>query len=86
MSKFPSAELVMRMNSSQVGVQLVNIYEILGDLEFVANICRKYTQPSQYKYAKLQYRYAVTSVSPSKIASFHPILIIRLLYSVNARK
>ena len=39
-------------------------YYILGDPEVTANIYCK-TQPSQYRYALLQYRFEVTSGSPN---------------------
>ena len=40
------------------------IFYVLGDPEVTANILQ-ITQPAQYRYAKLQYRFAVTSWSPS---------------------
>ena len=41
------------------------VTDILGDPEVTANIYCKSRNLTQYEYAKLQYRFAVTSGSPS---------------------
>ena len=40
---------------------------VVGDPEVTEKYILQITQPSQYRYAKLQYRFAVTSWSPSRI-------------------
>ena len=57
-------------------LEAASIHDILGDPEVTANILH-ITQPSQYRYEKLQYSFAVTSGSLSIMIFFYVTFTLR---------
>ena len=74
-SSYPLSRNVNLPHTPIVQIILGRNLLILGGPEVTENIFCKFTKPSQYRYAKLQYRFAVTSGSPSIVVTENVIII-----------